>query len=89
MVPTAQPGALTVSPNPVLLELHVRFQSTKQEVVTISIFNANGVLVKSYTRSAVAGANTWGFDVADLPKGLYSVVVHSASQLASTVFIKQ
>lgn len=88
-VPRAQAGALAVSPNPVLAELHVLFHSTQQEVVTISIFNASGVLVRSYTRSAVAGANSWGFDVAALPKGIYSVVVHSANQLASTVFVKQ
>jgi PKD repeat protein len=89
VVPSSQAGVLQVTPNLVLSELHVLFQSTQPETVTISIFNANGVLVRSYTRSAVAGANKWAFDVAGLPKGVYSVVVHSASQLASTVFIKQ
>ena len=80
---------LQLTPNPVTSTLHTIFLSVLQEQVTINIFNANGILVKSYTRAAVIGTNTWEFDVAGLPAGIYSVIITSPHQLANAIFFKQ
>lgn len=82
-------GQLQLSPNPVINNLHVVFSSTQSQQVTINIHNANGILVKTYTRSAVIGSNVWDFDVVGLPAGVYSVWVHSANQSANAIFFKQ
>jgi PKD repeat protein len=79
---------LQLSPNPANEVLHAVFISTKQERVSVYIFNANGVLVKSFQRNVVVGNNNWNFDVSTLPTGAYSVVVRSTSQLASAVFLR-
>jgi hypothetical protein len=79
---------LQLSPNPATTVLHVSFQSVKQEKVTVYIFNASGVLVKTASMSATAGVNNWTVDVSPLPSGVYSVVVRSGTQLASAIFTK-
>lgn len=80
---------LVLSPNPVVNTLHTLFISARTENVAVKIFNANGLLVRSYTRFAVTGANNWDFDLATLPAGVYSVVVQSAYQFATAIFFKQ
>lgn len=80
---------LQLSPNPVVSTLHVVFKSTLQEEVTIRIYNANGVLLKTYGRNVVVGMNTWDFDLSSLPAGVYSVIVQSPHQLATAIFFKQ
>jgi hypothetical protein len=80
---------LVLMPNPVTTVLHATFLSVMQEQVTINIYNANGLLLKTFTKTAVQGTNTWEFDVASLPTGIYSVVVKSQHQLANAIFFKQ
>ena len=81
---------LVLSPNPVVNHLNVAFRSNKSEIVTIKIYNVNGLVVKSYTRNAAVGINNWNFsDVGNLPAGAYSVVVQSAFQFANAIFFKQ
>jgi len=80
---------LELAPNPVTTILHVAFLSVLQEPVTINIYNANGILVKSYSKFATTGINTWEFEVAALPTGIYSVIVISPHQLANAIFFKQ
>lgn len=81
---------LVLMPNPVTTVLNAIFHSTLQQQVTVKIFNANGIMVRSYVRSAVVGANNWNFsDVGTLPTGVYSVVVQSPNQFATAIFFKQ
>jgi PKD repeat protein len=80
---------IQLNPNPVIHHLHVQFHSLHKETVLVSIFNANGVLVRNYSRNAALGANTWDFDLSGLPTGIYSIVIRSPKQLASSVFFKQ
>ena len=80
---------LELAPNPVTTTLHVTFLSVLQEPVIINIYNANGILIKSYSKFAIVGTNKWEFEVAALPKGIYSVIVVSPHQLANSIFIKQ
>jgi PKD repeat protein len=80
---------LQLSPNPAANTLHIVFRSTLQEEVTVRIYNANGSLLKTYTRNAVTGINTWDVDVNTLPAGIYSLIVQSPHQLANAIFFKQ
>jgi len=80
---------LQLAPNPVTTTLHAVFLSMLLEPVTINIYNANGILIKTYSRIAMNGTNTWEFDVAALPAGIYSVLVISPHQLANAIFFKQ
>jgi hypothetical protein len=82
-------SGLVLSPNPVLNMLHALFYSTHAETVTIKIVNANGIVVRNYTRNVIIGANNWDFDVANLLPGIYLFSVQSPNQAASAMFIKQ
>lgn len=80
---------LVLSPNPVINILHALFFSTHNETVNIRIVNATGLIVRTYTRTAVVGANNWEFDVSGLPAGPYLFTIQSPNQLASALFLKQ
>ncbi|WP_121353594.1 PKD domain-containing protein [Flavisolibacter nicotianae] len=84
----AQPQ-LTLAPNPVVNNLTAVFRSLVQQTVSVRIYNGTGVLIRSYTRSAVVGANTWTFELGSLQTGVYSMVVQSANQFATAIFFKQ
>jgi hypothetical protein len=73
----------------VLDVLHVLFYSSHNEIVTIKIFDSNGVVVRSYTRTEVLGPNRWNFETTGLLPGIYSLSVQSPDQFASAIFIKQ
>jgi PKD repeat protein len=79
---------LVITPNPVINQMHATFFSTHTETVNIKIMNQFGVVVRTYTRSAITGSNTWGFDLGTLMPGIYTFTVQSPNQLASAVFIK-
>jgi PKD repeat protein len=81
-------SALTLTPNPVSNILHATFISANNETVTIKISNSYGVAVKTYTRSAVVGSNTWDFENGDLLPGVYLFSVQSTNQFASNIFFK-
>jgi hypothetical protein len=81
-------STLQLSPNPVINVLHALFYSTRNETVSIKILNSNGAVVRNFTRTAVAGANTWDFDTGGLSPGVYSFVVQSPNQFASGIFFK-
>jgi len=85
----ATQSILQLSPNPVVNILHVLFYSAYTETVTIRIINSNGVVVRTYTRNAVVGPNSWDLDESGLLAGVYSLVVQSPGQFASGVFLKQ
>jgi PKD repeat protein len=80
--------SLVVSPNPVVNVAHALFQSSFNEQVTVNIVNSMGIIVRTYTRNAVVGPNNWDFDLSSLSTGVYSMVVISPNQFASTVFFK-
>lgn len=89
IVPGVHVPQLILSPNPVANTLHAVFTSQRAENVTINIFNANGLQVRSYTKYAAAGINNWDFEVAALTTGIYSVIVQSPLQFATAIFFKQ
>lgn len=81
---------LTLMPNPVVTVLNATFVSLFQQTVTVKIYNANGLTVRSYARAANVGSNNWSFsDVGTLPTGVYSMIVQSTNQFATAIFFKQ
>lgn len=81
---------LILTPNPVVNELHATFASLFQQTVAVKIYNANGLMIRSYVRSANLGTNNWSFsDAGTLPTGVYSAIVQSANQFATAIFFKQ
>ena len=81
---------LVLTPNPVVSELHATFASLLQQTMSVKIYNANGIMIRSYTRLANVGTNNWSFnDVGTLPTGVYSVIVQSTNQFATAIFFKQ
>ena len=85
----AQPQ-LVLTPNPVTTVLNATFLSLLQQTITVKIYNASGIMVRSYVRNANVGTNTWVFtDVGTLPTGVYSVIVQSPNQFATAIFFKQ
>ena len=80
---------LILSPNPASSVIHAQFFSMRNETVSIRIYNANGLLLKSFTRSATVGENNWDFEIGTLPTGVYSMVVRSNYQFANAIFFKQ
>ncbi|HJW15760.1 MAG TPA: T9SS type A sorting domain-containing protein, partial [Flavisolibacter sp.] len=78
-----------LSPNPVETVLHVLYQSTKEQEVRVLIFNANGVLVKSWIKNVIPGVNTWSLDLSNLPAGIYSLVVQAGTKVVSAAFTKR
>jgi PKD repeat protein len=87
-VPGNNIPALVLTPNPVHTVLTAAFLSTHTETVTIKILNGTGTPVRTFTRNANVGSNTWTFDLTTLMPGVYSFVVQSPNQLASAIFIK-
>jgi hypothetical protein len=87
--PSNSQPKLILSPNPVTSTIHVTFISSRTELVAVKIYNANGVLLRTFTKSVVAGTNTWDVDLGSLPTGVYSMVVQSANQFATAIFFKQ
>jgi hypothetical protein len=82
-------SVLHLSPNPVISNLNVMFQSSREEVVSVRIYNSMGVIVKSFNQNAAKGLNTWTYNVSMLTPGAYSVVVQSQNQFATAIFFKR
>ncbi len=82
-------STLHLSPNPVISTVNVMFQSNANQTVSVRIYNAMGIMVKSYTQTAVHGLNHWAYNVGLLVPGAYSVVVQSSSQFATAIFFKR
>ncbi|MEO6330542.1 MAG: PKD domain-containing protein [Ginsengibacter sp.] len=85
----ATQSTLQLSPNPAANVLYALFYSVHNETVTITLTNSIGIVTRTYTRSAVAGFNTWDFDITSLLPGSYSLAVQSPNQFANGLFIKQ
>ena len=70
----------------------VNFNTTYSEPVTISIFNASGVQVTSYSTTSSAGQNSWTWNGQSstgqtMPDGAYKVTVTTASSTGATTAV--
>jgi len=65
---------LSVQPNPLTNDARISWKMVADEQVSISIFSAEGVLLRSvYSGHAVAGANSIYWNAADLSSGSYII----------------
>lgn len=67
-------GAARISPNPFVGSINVAFELSKDENITLRLYNQNGQLVKQQTSAARAGINTLSMsDLSPLPAGNYTL----------------
>jgi flagellar basal-body rod modification protein FlgD len=70
----------------------VNFNTTYSEPVTISIFNASGVQVASYSTTSSAGQNSWTWDGTSstgqtMPDGAYKITVTTSGSSGTTTSV--
>lgn len=82
-------SSLVLSPNPVVNMMTAVFQSSRQQRVSVRIFNSFGIMVWQEAKNAVTGTNTWSINAGIFPTGAYSMVVQSPNQFATAIFFKQ
>lgn len=70
-------GLFTMSPNPASNEVNLTFNSNKEELVSWSIYNFQGQLVISETKTLQKGTSQYGITTSDWKKGVYAVVIES------------
>lgn len=80
-----------VYPNPVKNVLNVYVESQTADKVVISIFDANGKIVKRSSENLQAGNNNYQINVATLPAGNYFIQLNGSKQYSNTKqhFLKQ
>ena len=72
--------ALQLFPNPAIDKVNVFLPSTVEGEADIRIYNAMGQLVRTTTIDLVQGNNSTEFDIRELPKGRYTMVVNYGGQ---------
>ena len=70
--------ALKVYPNPASTNAYLEYSLTSDAVVTVEIINISGKVVRSQTKTSVAGINTVKLPLESLGTGLYFIKVTSA-----------
>lgn len=79
-----------ISPNPFRGNLNVSFQLSKEETVTIRLYNQSGQLIKQQITKANSGVNTVNVnDLATLPAGNYTLEVKTTELTHRQQIIKQ
>lgn len=80
---------ITVSPNPTKGLLNIKCSSLKKEDVSITIYNAEGREVKTFTQTLNSGNNLISKNVADLARGIYMFVLSQPNvKITEGKFIK-
>ncbi|MFM9908686.1 MAG: T9SS type A sorting domain-containing protein [Chitinophagaceae bacterium] len=79
-----------VTPNPFRSSINISFQLSKEEAVTLRLFNQTGQLVKQQITKAGAGINTFNLgELNNLPAGNYTLDVRGESIRFKQQIIKQ
>lgn len=78
-----------VYPNPASRKITVDLKVSLEDVIDVDIVAVDGNIVKSFLlRQAVSpGSATLSFDLADLPRGRYSMLVRGRTATTSTSFV--
>ncbi len=81
-------GDIKIGPNGKTSFLELRMQSKKASVATITILNANGVVVSTQTANLVRGKNNLAMvDIASLEEGMYKVTLVSDKKTHTAQFM--
>lgn len=91
---TSIPGDMTyisglgIYPNPAEKQVQLSFQLERKEVCNISLFNAGGTQIKSYSVQGYYGENHQELNIEEYPAGVYFVRVNSSKRVFNRKFIK-
>ena len=81
-------NGLQVYPNPTKNFININFQVSKSNMVSVSIIDAGGSTIKTYTIFALKGHNAMQFtDISTLPSGTYIIKLSEGSNNQSAKFI--
>ncbi len=85
-----RPTLENLVPNPASEFIFVKINSQKEEMATIQIFDARGILVKTVAASLHQGLVFTEIEITDLPSGLYFVKIPEGQKKYSQMkFVKQ
>ena len=79
----SSPAIQTVYPNPATVVTKIVLDRVPVTTTTISVFNTNGVLVKSNRFDP--GTVSFDLDVSNLPQGIYSIQIQEEGKEAQSV----
>ncbi len=81
-------SALTVYPNPVNEQLHIRYALTEGGVTTATVVDVTGRTMLTQRVSAGPGANVGSINTSALPEGFYMLVLESHGTRQQVPFVK-
>ena len=76
-------ASIMISPNPVSSTLTVNIKKNLDEMLFVSLIDAQGRVVASTSNFDLNSNTTWNIDASQLPKGIYYVRVNSSLQNTS------
>lgn len=76
-------------PNPANDKVHIQFNTTKSEDVTIRLVDITGRMIQSLVMTTEPGQNLAAMDVMQLPKGIYLMELISSENRAVKRFVKE
>ncbi len=82
-------GGLSVYPNPVEGIGYLTFNSTADEIATITIYDVAGKRVHSQQYNAIKGDNKFELPTIELPQGMYFLTIGNNYETSNVKFIKE
>lgn len=80
---------MVVYPNPSSDLINISVELLQSTRVVIQLFSTDGRMVKQQTMDAAAGAQLWPFSLVNLPKGVYTLRLHTDTGSAVEKIIKR
>ena len=87
-VTNAERGTMLLYPNPVKDHLQIRYESTSEEVVSVTIINIQGAVVFQKKTISQAGTNLFDIPLLTLQNGMYLCRLQNGNKIEMTKFIK-
>lgn len=79
---------ISLFPNPSVDRVTLMFSSTQLSELSISLINIEGKVIKTEPKIFVYGQNQYVFDLTNIPKGIYTIVLKNNYGIESKRFIK-
>ncbi len=75
-------------PNPAENQLNITVNSSSNELMVVTIYDAQGKIIQNYSETVNAGANTLTLNISDINSGVYFVTIAHGSVIEKGKFIK-
>ncbi|MEM9820959.1 MAG: alpha-amylase family glycosyl hydrolase [Bacteroidota bacterium] len=85
----AKNQSLQIQPNPLIQKGHLIFRSEETSNIELTVYNAQGQLMRSWRESVSRGSNDLTIDLGQLENGVYQLVLQQGEQTWSETFVKQ